>query len=258
MPRTEVSAMSIPSNQMLEPSETVAWTLPVARRPWPLEMLDPQPAAPWSEMGADSTFAQAPPANGPSSAGAASSQSLTSLIAQLSRQLRAIERTFMSALRDLATSARSVSTNTAAQAPSSNGQTAQARGSNPYDGLIRRTAARHDLDPALLSAVIKQESGFDPSAHSSAGAMGLMQLMPDTAKSLGVTNAYDPAQNVEGGATMLRGLIDRYGGRLDLALAAYNAGSGAVDKYHGVPPFRETRSYVQSILADYKISALRA
>ena len=85
-----------------------------------------------------------------------------------------------------------------------------------------------------------------------------MQLMPGTAKSLGVTDAYDPAQNVEGGAKMLRGLIDRYGGKLDLALAAYNAGSGAVDRYHGVPPYAETRRYVRAILDDYKASALRA
>jgi soluble lytic murein transglycosylase-like protein len=248
--------MSVPANQALSSAETVEWTLPIARRPWPLEMLDPQPAAPWSEIGGDTVPPQAL-TNGAPPTSAAPSQSLSTLIAQLSRQLRAMERTFLGALRDLAASARSVASNGNAQPAQPNAQT-QASHANPYDGLIRRTAARNDLDPALLTAVIKQESGFDSSAHSSAGAMGLMQLMPDTAKSLGVKDAYDPVQNLEGGARMLRGLIDRYGGRLDLALAAYNAGSGAVDKYHGVPPFAETRSYVQAILGDYKTSALRA
>ncbi len=127
---------------------------------------------------------------------------------------------------------------------------------NPYDGLIRAAARRHDLDPALLTAVARRESNFDPSAVSKAGAQGLMQLMPDTAKSLGVTNAFDPTQSVEGGAKLLRGLIDQFGGHLDLALAAYNAGPGAVQKYGGVPPYAETQAYVRDILADYRAKAL--
>lgn len=125
-----------------------------------------------------------------------------------------------------------------------------------FDALIGGAAKRYELDPALLRAVINQESGFQAQAVSSAGALGLMQLMPDTAKSLGVTNPLDPAQNVDGGARLLRQLIDRYGGRLDLALAAYNAGSGAVDKYGGVPPYAETQNYVSSILTAYRESAL--
>jgi len=86
--------------------------------------------------------------------------------------------------------------------------------------------------------------------------MGLMQLMPDTAKSLGVSDPFDPQQNVEGGAALLRELIDHFGGKLDLALAAYNAGSGAVEKYGGIPPYPETRAYVRDILASYRAAAL--
>jgi soluble lytic murein transglycosylase-like protein len=186
-----------------------------------------------------------------------SAMSFTKLIAQLSQALKAIEQTFIRALQSLTQSveaAGSPATPPAGQTQPS----ARASTANPYDGLIRRAAQRHELDPALLSAVIRQESGFDARARSSAGAMGLMQLMPDTARSLGVADPYDPAQNVEGGARMLRGLIDRYGGRLDLALAAFNAGSGAVDKYRGVPPFAETRSYVSSILDAYRSDALGA
>jgi len=161
----------------------------------------------------------------------------------------------MRALQSLAHSVEAAGSR-ATQPSNRTRQTSAAACPNAYDGLIRRTAERHELDPALLSAVIQQESGFHPNARSSAGAMGLMQLMPDTARSLGVTDPYDPAQNVEGGARMLRGLIDRYGGRLDLALAAYNAGSGTVDKYGGVPPYAETRNYVHAILGQYRASAL--
>jgi soluble lytic murein transglycosylase-like protein len=129
---------------------------------------------------------------------------------------------------------------------------------SPYDGLIRRAAARHELDPALVGAVVKQESGFRSTAVSSAGAMGLMQLMPDTARELGVADPFDASQNIEGGTRLLRTLLDRYGGRVDYALAAFNAGPAAVDRYGGVPPFAETKAYVRDVMANYRNSALNA
>jgi soluble lytic murein transglycosylase-like protein len=121
----------------------------------------------------------------------------------------------------------------------------------PYQAEIDSAAQENGLDPALLSSVIEQESGFDPDATSAAGAQGLMQLMPATAESLGVTNPYDPAQSIAAGARYLRGDLDRLGGNVPLALAAYNAGLGAVEQYGGVPPYEETQSYVQQVLDRY-------
>jgi cell wall-associated NlpC family hydrolase len=116
----------------------------------------------------------------------------------------------------------------------------------PYAHLFSRAGAAHGVDPALLAAVAKAESGYDPRAVSSAGAQGLMQLMPSTAKSLGV-DALDPVQAVDGSARLLKSLLARFGGRTDLALAGYNAGPGAVQRYGGVPPYAETRAYVQRV-----------
>jgi soluble lytic murein transglycosylase-like protein len=118
-----------------------------------------------------------------------------------------------------------------------------------YGAEIDSAAQRYGLDPALIQSVIQQESGFDPNATSGAGAQGLMQLMPATAQSLGVTNPYDPAQAIDGGARLLRQNLDTFGGDTALALAAYNAGPGAVTRYGGVPPYPETQAYVQQILA---------
>ncbi|HEY7981381.1 MAG TPA: lytic transglycosylase domain-containing protein [Candidatus Eremiobacteraceae bacterium] len=120
------------------------------------------------------------------------------------------------------------------------------------DRLVRIASSAHELSPALVRAVITVESGGDPSAISSAGAMGLMQLMPGTASTYGVADAFEPSQNVDGGCAYLHDLLARYRGDLTLALAAYNAGPGAVDKYGGVPPFAETQSYVRNVTALYR------
>jgi soluble lytic murein transglycosylase-like protein len=120
----------------------------------------------------------------------------------------------------------------------------------PFGAEITAAANKHGIDPALLAGLVKQESGFDPNAGSSAGARGLTQLMPGTAAGLGVTNVLDPVQSLDGGAKYLRAQLDAFGGDVTKALAAYNAGPGAVQRYGGVPPYAETQNYVRAVQAN--------
>lgn len=117
--------------------------------------------------------------------------------------------------------------------------------------MIDDTSAKYGVDAKLIKALVKQESGFNPTAKSKAGALGLMQLMPSTAKGLGVKDPLDAKQNIEGGVKYVKSLLNRFDGNIILALAAYNAGPNAVKKYNGIPPYKETQNYVKSILKNY-------
>jgi len=119
----------------------------------------------------------------------------------------------------------------------------------PYAEIIAAASEAHGVNPMLVRALIQVESKFRPTARSRKGAMGLMQLMPSTAREYNVRNPFEPKANIEAGIKHLRTLIDRFGSSVELALAAYNAGPGAVEKFNGVPPYRETRNYVTRILA---------
>jgi soluble lytic murein transglycosylase-like protein len=139
----------------------------------------------------------------------------------------------------------SISPTTSATVPAT---TSQAAGAVPYQSLIEESCARYGVDPALLAGLIEQESHFDPTVGSPAGAQGLTELMPETAASLGVTDPHDPAQSIDAGARLLSEKLAEFGGDTELALAAYNAGSGAVQQYDGIPPYPETQEYVKKVL----------
>ncbi|KAA6453291.1 lytic transglycosylase domain-containing protein [Bacillus swezeyi] len=140
----------------------------------------------------------------------------------------------------------------AAAAPSVTKETVSFGGQNQHiDEIIKQAAQKYGVDEKLIHAVVKQESRYQQKAVSQAGAMGLMQLMPSTAKALGVSNAFDPVQNIEGGTKYLKQMLDKYSGNVQLALAAYNAGPGNVQKYGGIPPFKETQNYVKKVSANY-------
>lgn len=155
-----------------------------------------------------------------------------------------------SPVTDTFTSSSSSANTTAANATSS-GSVSSPKNLEEY---FKEASETYGVDINLLKAIARQESNFNPSATSSAGAMGVMQLMPSTAKGLGVTNAYDAQENIMGGAKLMAQNLKKYNGDVSLALAAYNAGSGNVDKYGGIPPFKETQNYVKKVLGYYQNS----
>ena len=126
--------------------------------------------------------------------------------------------------------------------------------SGDFSSLINQAAEKYNVNPALVQAVVKAESNFNPNAVSSSGALGLMQLMPGTASGLGVTDPLDPEQNIDGGVRYISQLLKHYDGNVKLAVAAYNAGPGAVDRYNGIPPYQETQTYVNRVLGYFNSS----
>jgi len=137
-------------------------------------------------------------------------------------------------------------------APTLNALTASLESGRRFEGIIRAAASRYEVDPYLVLSIVTAESNFNARALSHKGAVGLMQLMPATARMYNVSNLYDPIENIHGGVRHLRFLIERFRGNQLLAIAAYNAGAAAVQKYNRVPPFAETRAYIRRVLAYYR------
>ncbi len=150
------------------------------------------------------------------------------------------------------TSGRRVFTNTPVKASGAPARSAIQLGRGKIEPLVQTYSDEYQLDPELVHALIRAESGYNSRAISSKGAMGLMQLMPGTARALAVEDAFDPAANIAGGTRYLRMMLDEFEGRLEFALAGYNAGPKAVRQFGGIPPFPETRRYIEQILRDYR------
>ncbi|MCK2001505.1 lytic transglycosylase domain-containing protein [[Brevibacterium] frigoritolerans] len=168
------------------------------------------------------------------------SQTLGSLLSNVETEAK------KSFLQPIGLTSMNINPNSTAHANNQSSETA-----TNYDHIISQAASLYNLPEKLIKSVIKQESNFNPEATSYAGATGLMQLMPATAKSLGVDDATDPEQNIMAGSKYLSQMMARYDGDIQVALAAYNAGPGNVDKYNGIPPFKETQNYIQKVYGTF-------